>query len=152
MEASPIVFSILLSETEARGPLSLIVTFTESKIRRWERSIFKINIDLFCVRTRFSIIRLKSRKKQPFSFFSQAAISQTPLEIFQFMATNGLCVAVPDWYVAWAWELEQLGNYKKAEAVFVRALENVVENEEDRRRLDREHRLFQVGLGRNLGG
>ena len=94
---------------------------------------------------------VKNHEKN-FSFFSQASISQTPLEIFQFMATNGLCVAVPDWYVAWAWELEQLGNYKKAEAVFVRALENVVENEEDRRRLDREHRLFQVGLGRNLGG
>ena len=47
----------------------------------------------------------------------QASLCSKPLEIYNFMYKNSLCTTLADLYVHWAWELEQAGNYKRAEQV-----------------------------------
>ena len=56
-----------------------------------------------------------------FSSFIKANLSATPLEMYNFMYNHKLCESQPEFYVAWAWELEQVGNFKRAELVFQKA-------------------------------
>jgi len=58
-----------------------------------------------------------------------AALSQSPLDIYSFMYSHKLCTDLADLYVNWAWELERVGNLKKAEHVFNKAGERVVGEE-----------------------
>lgn len=88
-------------------------------------------------------IQLFQQLKFMFYFSLQAAISQTPLEIFSFMYTHKLCTSLPEMYTSWAWELEQAGSVKKAEQVFVKGREKVA-GEEAREVLTRAHERFQA--------
>ena len=47
----------------------------------------------------------------------QANMSQAPLDNFKFMAAENICTSRPNFYVTWAWELEQAENFKGAEKV-----------------------------------
>ncbi|XP_070532403.1 mitotic checkpoint serine/threonine-protein kinase BUB1-like isoform X2 [Ptychodera flava] len=68
-----------------------------------------------------------------------------PLEIFQFLNNRGIgwkCAAL---YEAWATELENLGNAKKADAVY---LDGIAKNAEPKEKLQRLHREFQCRIAR----
>ena len=41
-----------------------------------------------------------------------------PLEIFSFLFNQKIGSKLAQFYTAWAWELEQVGNYKKADTIF----------------------------------
>ncbi|TRY72519.1 hypothetical protein TCAL_10504, partial [Tigriopus californicus] len=73
-----------------------------------------------------------------------AHLSQAPLEMFDFMWSNQLCVSVPDFYVSWAWQLESAGNFKKAEKVFNQGLKRVDPKDGARERVERQYHLFQA--------
>ena len=80
-------------------------------------------------------------------------MSQTPLEIYNFMDTEVICTKRANFYVSWAWELEQLGNFKKAEQVFVKghkaliaAIAEGASTEEEKAVLHTKHKQFQVKL------
>jgi hypothetical protein len=44
-------------------------------------------------------------------------MSQAPLDNFKFMAAENICTSRPNFYITWAWELEQADNFKGAEKV-----------------------------------
>ncbi len=73
-----------------------------------------------------------------------AAMNAAPLDSYKFMSANGLCTALPDFYVNWAWELERVGNFKKAEAVFQKGLGGAVPAGPDRDALAKKHEHFQA--------
>ena len=58
-----------------------------------------------------------------------AAISDRPVELYDYMYKNGLCTQLSGLYEAWAWHLESSGSFKKAEGVFVKGLGAMVEQE-----------------------
>ena len=45
-----------------------------------------------------------------------------PLEIYNHMYSQSIGSRVSDFYLAWAWELEQTGNMKKANSVLQEAV------------------------------
>ena len=49
----------------------------------------------------------------------QANCCDTPGDIFGYMRDQGVGTNVAAFYEAWAWLLEQLGNTKKADAVYM---------------------------------
>ncbi|XP_054719392.1 uncharacterized protein LOC129228705 [Uloborus diversus] len=50
--------------------------------------------------------------------------SNKPLEIFPLMQSNGIGCRSASFYIAWAWELEQVGNDKKANEILTLGLHN----------------------------
>ncbi|XP_022091010.1 uncharacterized protein LOC110979487 isoform X2 [Acanthaster planci] len=68
-----------------------------------------------------------------------------PLEIFQFMRDQGIGTELSIFYEAWSWELEQLGNTKKADAVY---REGLACRAQPKDMLEMAHREFQSRVAR----
>ncbi|XP_072166979.1 uncharacterized protein [Diadema setosum] len=67
------------------------------------------------------------------------------LEIYKFMQANQIGTQLTIFYEAWAWELEQLGNTKKADMIYKEGLSL---NAQPRDRLERSLIEFQSRVGR----
>eukprot|EP00092_Neocalanus_flemingeri_P017494 GFUD01018923.1.p1 GENE.GFUD01018923.1~~GFUD01018923.1.p1 ORF type:complete len:1477 (+),score=489.36 GFUD01018923.1:88-4518(+) len=80
-----------------------------------------------------------------------AAISAQPLEVYDFMFKQGLCSQQAGLYEAWAWQLERVSSYKKAEGVFVKGIGAVVDPEL-KQRLTRKQKQFQARVIRRMNG
>ena len=52
-----------------------------------------------------------------------AGMSVKPLDVYNFMYSNGMCTQQDGLYDAWAWHLETLNSYKAAEAVYLKGLD-----------------------------
>lgn len=39
------------------------------------------------------------------------------------MEAKGLCLSLAGFYISWAWEMEQTGNFKKTEAIYEKGLQ-----------------------------
>ena len=50
--------------------------------------------------------------------FWQIKFCDEPLDIFQFMFTSGISCQLAQFFIAWAVELENRGNTKKADAIY----------------------------------
>ena len=79
-------------------------------------------------------------------------MAQRPLEIYQFMHAQGQCTSLPDFYVAWAWELEQVGKFQDAELNFRKALDLLGNNPTDPRfePIESKHRQFQARVMKSV--
>jgi hypothetical protein len=51
------------------------------------------------------------------SDYFQANSTPEPLEIYKFMFSEKIASSRPNFYINWAWQLEQASNYKGAEKV-----------------------------------
>jgi len=80
-----------------------------------------------------------------------AAISSQPLEVYDFMFKQGLCSQQGGLYEAWAWQLEIVGSYKKAEGVFVKGIGAVVDPDL-KERLSNKRKQFQARVIRRVNG
>ncbi|XP_064623376.1 uncharacterized protein LOC135485367 [Lineus longissimus] len=70
-----------------------------------------------------------------------------PLEIFSFMFNHGIGCMVSSFYSAWAWQYEESGNYKKADAIFQ---QGVRAGAQPMDQLKSQHLEFQARLARKV--
>jgi len=80
-----------------------------------------------------------------------ASISSQPLEVYDFMYKQGVCSQQSGLYEAWAWQLERGSSYKKAEGVFVKGIQAMVDPEL-KRRLTGKQKQFQARVIRRMQG
>jgi hypothetical protein len=69
-------------------------------------------------------------------------MSESPLELYNYMYKNQICTRLSELYVNWAWELEAVGRTKKAEQVFREGIKSVEEDQKDM--LEKKFHHFQV--------
>lgn len=55
---------------------------------------------------------------------SQANLCPSPVEIYQTLEVKGMCTGLAEFYMSWAWEIEKVGNYKRADAIYQKGLQN----------------------------
>ena len=79
-----------------------------------------------------------------------ASMAQKPLDLYNFMHSNQLCTALPEFYINWAWYLEEDGNYKKAEQAFKAGVQMVDRNDEKFELLETKHRQFQARVMKRM--
>ncbi len=76
--------------------------------------------------------------------------SPNALEVYNFIHNASLFDMLPKFYIEWAWELEQVGNYKKAEQTFKIAKKAIVGPPEARDALDTKHKQFQARVMKRM--
>lgn len=64
------------------------------------------------------------------------------------MSTQNLCTALGQFYDCWAYELELMGNFKKAELVYQRGLQQP--GLDDHAALDTKHKQFQARVMKHV--
>ena len=72
-----------------------------------------------------------------------ASMAQKPLDLYNFMFSNQLCTKLPDFYINWAWQLEENGFIKKAEQAFKSGIDMVDHNDPKFEVMENKHRQFQ---------
>ncbi|XP_076177395.1 uncharacterized protein LOC143151837 isoform X2 [Ptiloglossa arizonensis] len=77
------------------------------------------------------------------------SVQKNPLELYQLLYTNGIGTMVADIYRAWAFELEQMEDYKRADKVYLMGLSAKAEPQEE---LDYAHKNFQLAVARKTLG
>ena len=65
------------------------------------------------------------------------------------MYSEGVCDQVAKFYIEWAWELEQVNNFKKAEQVFNNSMKKVTDVE-DQELLKSKHKQFQTRVMKRM--
>jgi len=80
-----------------------------------------------------------------------ATMSSNPMEVFEFMYKNGVCTQQGGLYEAWSYQLELQASYKAADAVFVKGLRAVTE-QEMKERLKMKQKQFQARAVRRARG
>jgi len=80
-----------------------------------------------------------------------ASISAQPLEVYDFMYKQGVCSQQAGLYEAWAWQLERASSYKKAEGVFVKGI-NAMVDQELKQKLMGKQKQFQARVIRRMNG
>ena len=75
--------------------------------------------------------------------FAQTDICTDPVEIFQYMHSQQLCSGLALFFESWAQLQENLGNYKKADEVFMLGIQN---NAQPLDRLRKQHRSVYVAM------
>lgn len=69
--------------------------------------------------------------------YIQISMQKNPLELYQLLHNNGIGTMVADMYRAWAFELEQIEDYKRADEVYLMGLSALAEPQEE---LDYAHK------------
>ncbi|XP_031839183.1 uncharacterized protein LOC116429876 isoform X1 [Nomia melanderi] len=77
------------------------------------------------------------------------SMQKNPLELYQLLYNNGIGTMVADTYRAWAFELEQMEDYKRADKVYLMGLSAKAEPQEE---LDYAHKNFQLAVARKTLG
>ena len=80
-----------------------------------------------------------------------AAMASKPLEVFDFMYSNGLCTHLAELFTTWAWYLESSQSYKKAEAVFSKGVDAMVDRDMKAKLRTRQEQ-FRQRVKRRLNG
>ena len=80
-----------------------------------------------------------------------AAMSSSPLDVFDFMYKQGVCTKQAGLYEAWAYQLELLASYKKADAVFTNGLKAATDADV-KARLQGKQKQFQARVLRRVKG
>ncbi|CAK9799760.1 Mitotic checkpoint serine/threonine-protein kinase BUB1 [Anthophora plagiata] len=76
-------------------------------------------------------------------------MQKNPLELYQLLHNNGIGTMVADMYRAWAFELEQVEDYKRADEVYLMGLSALAEPQDE---LDYAHKNFQLAVARKTLG
>ena len=78
-----------------------------------------------------------------------ADLSTHALEIYSYMFSEEVCHKLAKFYIEWAWHLEQISNYKKAEQTFKTAYDHI----QDTLELDLvkiKHKQFQARVMKKM--
>ncbi|XP_045132225.1 uncharacterized protein LOC123516686 [Portunus trituberculatus] len=75
-----------------------------------------------------------------------ANLSTNPPEIYQTMEAKNLCLSLADFYINWAWEMEKIGNYKRADAIYEKGLQA---GAKPLCSLQESHKKFQIRVSRS---
>ncbi|XP_076280239.1 uncharacterized protein LOC143209017 [Lasioglossum baleicum] len=76
-------------------------------------------------------------------------MQKNPLELYQLLYNNGIGTMIADMYRAWAFDLEQIEDYKRADKVYLMGLNAKAEPLEE---LDYAHKNFQLAVARKTLG
>ncbi|XP_043663490.1 uncharacterized protein LOC122626937 isoform X2 [Vespula pensylvanica] len=76
-------------------------------------------------------------------------MQKNPLELYQLLYNNGIGTMVADMYRAWAFELEQIEDYKQADEIYLLGLRARAEPLDE---LDYAHKNFQLAVARKTLG
>lgn len=74
-----------------------------------------------------------------------ANICPNPLEVYSALESKDLCTHLADFYINWSWELERLGNFKRADAIYQKGLQTGAVPFDV---LDDAHKKFQSRVAR----
>ncbi|CAL7946506.1 unnamed protein product [Xylocopa violacea] len=77
------------------------------------------------------------------------SMQKNPIELYQLLHNNGIGTMVADMYRAWAFELEQIEDYKRADEIYLMGLSALAEPQDE---LDYAHKNFQLAVGRKMLG
>ncbi|XP_012270079.1 uncharacterized protein LOC105694202 isoform X2 [Orussus abietinus] len=77
------------------------------------------------------------------------SMQKNPLELYQLLYRNGIGTMVSDMYRAWAFELEQSEDYKRADEVYMIGVSTAAQPQEE---LDYAHKNFQLAVARKMLG
>lgn len=77
------------------------------------------------------------------------SMQKNPLELYQLLHNNGIGTMVADMYRAWAFELEQIEDYKRADEVYLMGLSALAQPQDE---LDYAHKNFQLAVARKTLG
>ncbi|XP_043483980.1 uncharacterized protein LOC122512290 isoform X2 [Leptopilina heterotoma] len=77
------------------------------------------------------------------------SMQKNPIELYQLLHNNGIGTMVADMYRAWAFELEQIEDYKRADEVYLMGLTTRAEPLDE---LDCAHKNFQLAVARKMLG
>ncbi|XP_052789856.1 mitotic checkpoint serine/threonine-protein kinase BUB1-like isoform X2 [Mya arenaria] len=91
--------------------------------------------------------RYKNDERYIYVWMKMADICNDPLEIYKFMYDQSFGCELGCFYEGWACLLEQLGNYKKADAVFQNGLQK---NAQPYEQLKAKHEQFQSRVARRV--
>ncbi|XP_071550676.1 mitotic checkpoint serine/threonine-protein kinase BUB1-like [Panulirus ornatus] len=74
-----------------------------------------------------------------------ANLFPNPLEIYQTLEAKGLFTAVAEFYINWSWEMEKIGNFKRADAIYQTGLQL---GAKPLNTLEEAHKKFQIRIAR----
>lgn len=77
------------------------------------------------------------------------SMQKNPIEFYQLLHNNGIGTMVSDMYRAWAFELEQIEDYKRADEIYLMGLTTRAEPLDE---LDCAHKNFQLAVARKMLG
>ena len=77
-------------------------------------------------------------------------MAQKPLDIFQFMNAHHQCTKLAEFYLHWAWELEQVEKFKEAEMTFRTGLELLEKDDPRYDVMENKHRQFQARVMKRM--
>ena len=77
-----------------------------------------------------------------------ANLSPHALEVYTYMYSEAVCDKLARFYVEWAWQLEQVNSYKKAEQTFNLALQKIEQHEKEF--LEMKHKQFQARVMKKM--
>ncbi|XP_042868187.1 uncharacterized protein LOC122250695 isoform X3 [Penaeus japonicus] len=75
-----------------------------------------------------------------------ANLCPSPVEIYQTLEVKGMCTGLAEFYMSWAWEIEKVGNYKRADAIYQKGLQNRAKPFDV---LEDAHKKFQMRVTRS---
>lgn len=75
-----------------------------------------------------------------------ANLCPSPVEIYQTLEAKGMCTGLAEFYMSWAWEIEKVGNYKRADAVYQKGLQSGAKPFDV---LEDAHKKFQMRVTRS---
>ena len=87
-----------------------------------------------------------------YQLFLCCTVLMTTHEPFSFMHEHAQCTTLPEFYVSWSWELEQVGKYKDAERNYRVAL-NLLNNDPNHPKyegVETKHRQFQARVMKRM--
>lgn len=79
-----------------------------------------------------------------------AHLSANPLEVYNYMHSVEVCDRLAKFYIEWAWELEQVNNFKRAEQIFAIAEDKISSDSEERETLELKHKQFQARVMKKM--
>ena len=118
--------------------------------KRGLQSRSKVFRSLDEIRKTFSLLGLCSINNLLILYVQfQANLSKNPLEVYNYMYSEGVCDQVAKFYIELAWEQEQRNNFKKAEQTFkVAGLK--ITNSEDKELVLTKHKQFQARVMKRM--
>ncbi|KAK8727798.1 hypothetical protein OTU49_009461 [Cherax quadricarinatus] len=97
----------------------------------------------------FDAERANKYKNDPrilYLWIKYAGLLPNPIEVYQSLEAKKICVVLADFYINWAWEMEKIGNFKRADSIFRKGIELCAKPVHV---LEEAHMKFQMRVARS---
>ncbi|XP_069178284.1 LOW QUALITY PROTEIN: mitotic checkpoint serine/threonine-protein kinase BUB1 [Procambarus clarkii] len=75
-----------------------------------------------------------------------ANVSASPIECYQTLEAKGLFTSLAEFYISWSWEIEKIGNYKRADNIYQKGIQLGAKPADV---LHEAHKKFQMRVARS---